>query len=102
MQSKYPGLHEPTAHTPLVQMGVAFGSTQTLLHAPQLFGLADTWTSHPSMELPLQLRKPEGQATQTLGAPAQVKPGSPVHVALHPSKDTLLASSHWLKKAKSW
>ena len=75
-------------------MGVAFGSTQTLLHAPQLFGLADTWTSHPSMELPLQLRKPEGQATQTLGAPAQVKPGSPVHVALHPSKDTLLASSH--------
>ena len=85
LQSKYPGLHEPTVHVPLVQMGVAFGNTQTLLHAPQLVASADTWTSQPSCELPLQLLKPRGQDTQTLGTPRQMKPGSTVQPELHPS-----------------
>jgi hypothetical protein len=44
--------------------------------------------------LPLQLVKPDGHGVQTLGDPVQAKPGSPVQVALHPSKGTLLPSSH--------
>jgi hypothetical protein len=54
LQSIQPGSHVPMAHTPPAQLAVAWGTTQTPPHPPQLAGSLSMSTSQPFASMPSQ------------------------------------------------
>ncbi len=69
-QSSNPGVHAPTAQTPLEQPGAAFGvAGHVVPQVPQLNGSAPVLTSQPSTASALQLVYP-GRHAPKIHAPA--------------------------------
>jgi hypothetical protein len=72
-QSANPGVHAPTAQTPLEQPGAAFGvAGHVVPHVPQLNGSAPVLTSQPSTDKLLQLVYPGKQAPKMHAPASQV------------------------------